>query len=104
MDLNDIMKMLKDPAALQKQAMEAQSRMASISATGSSGGGMVKMTMNGTMELLNIAIAPEAIDPADPSILEDLIKAAYNDVSHRIREAIQADVSRNMGGLSGFGS
>lgn len=103
MDLNDVMKMLKDPQALQKQAMEAQARMAAISAVGSAGGGMVKVTLSGTMELLNIEISPEAIDPSDPGMLRDLIKAAHNDASYRVKEALQSDVARAMGSMPGFG-
>lgn len=104
MDLGDMMKMLKDPQALQKQAMEAQARMAAISAVGSAGGGMVKVTLSGTMELLNIDIAQEVIDPSDPGMLRDLIKAAHNDAAQRVKEAMQADVARSIGGLPGFGS
>lgn len=103
MDMSDIMKMLKDPQALQRQALEAQERMAAISAVGSAGGGMVRVTLSGTMELLNVEIAPEAIDPSDPAMLQDLIKAAHNDASYRIKEALQADVARNLGSLPGLG-
>ena len=104
MDLSEMMKMLKDPQALQRQALEAQARMAAISAVGSAGGGMVRITMSGTMELLHIEIAPEAIDPSDPGMLQDLVKAAHNDASQRVKEALQADVARSMGGLPGFGA
>jgi len=104
MDLSEMMKMLKDPQALQRQALEAQARMAAISAVGSAGGGMVRITMSGTMELLRIEIAPEAIDPSDPGMLQDLVKAAHNDASQRVKEALQADVARSMGGLPGFGA
>ncbi|MBN2873850.1 MAG: YbaB/EbfC family nucleoid-associated protein [Spirochaetales bacterium] len=104
MDLNDVMKMLKDPQALQKQATEAQARMAAISVVGSSGGGMVRITMNGTMDMLAIEIAPEAIDPEDSGMLQDLIKAAHNDAVARAREALQTDVARTMGSLPGFGA
>jgi len=102
MDLNDVMKMLKDPQALQRQAAEAQARMASISVVGSSGGGMVRITMSGTMDLLAIEITPEAIDPDEPVLLQDLIKAAHNDAVYRVREALQADVARSMGPLAGL--
>ncbi len=104
MDLNDVMKMLKDPQALQRQALEAQARLAALSAVGSAGGGMVRITLSGTMELLSIEISPEAIDPSDPGLLQDLIKAAHNDAAYRIKEAMQADVARTMGGMPGFGA
>jgi hypothetical protein len=105
MDLNDLMKMLKDPQALQRQALEAQSRMASVSAVGTSGGDMVRITLNGIMEMLAIEIAPEAIDPDDPQMLQDLIRAAHNDAAARIRESVQSEVARSIGGsLPQFGS
>lgn len=104
MDLSEMMKLLKDPQALQRQALEAQSRMASISVVGSSGGGMVRITLNGAMEMLGIEISPEAIDPADPGMLQDLIKAAHNDASFKAREAVQADVAKSLGSMPGFGS
>lgn len=103
MDMNDILKMLKDPAALQRQAAEAQTRMAAVRVVGSAGGGMVRITMNGTMELIDITIEPEVIDPADPGTLRDLIKAAHNDAVARAREALQGDVMRSMGPLAGLG-
>jgi DNA-binding YbaB/EbfC family protein len=104
MDLNDVMKMLKDPAALQRQAIEAQARMAAISVVGSAGGGMVRLTLSGTMDLLAIEIAPEVIDPKDPGMLQDLIKAAHNDAAYKIKDALQADVARNLGSMPGFGT
>jgi nucleoid-associated protein EbfC len=103
MDLGDIMKMLKDPEALQRQAKEAQERMASVSVVGSSGGGMVKITLNGAMDMLAVEIATEAIDPADAGMLQDLIRAAYNDASARAKDALQSEVARSMGGLGGLG-
>jgi len=102
MDLNDVMKVLKGPQALLRQAMEAQSRLAAITAVGSAGGGMVKVTLSGAMELLTVQIAPEVIDPSDPGMLQDLIKAAHNDAASRVKEAMQTDVARTMGSIPGF--
>lgn len=99
MDLGEIMKMLKDPKALERQAMEAQAKVASVSAVGSAGGGMVRITMNGAMDLLAIELAPEAVDPADIGMLQDLIRAAHNDAAARVREAVQQELARSMGGL-----
>ena len=88
MDLGEMMKMLKDPKALERQALEAQARMASVTAVGSAGGGMVRLTLNGAMELVAVELSPEAVDPAEIGMLQDLIRA-----------------SRSMGGLdlSGLG-
>lgn len=97
MDFSDIMKMLKDPEALQRQAAEAQSRMASVTAVGSAGGGMVKVTLNGAMDMLAVEIAGEVVDPNDVPMLQDLVRAAYSDAAARVREAVQADLARSMG-------
>jgi nucleoid-associated protein EbfC len=106
MDMNELLKMFKDPQALQRQAQEAQSRMASVTAIGSAGGGMVRVTLNGIMEMLAIEIAPEVIDPSDPLMLQDLVRAAHNDAAAHVREAMQAEVARTVGGagLGSFGS
>lgn len=103
MDLGEIMKMLKDPKALERQANEAKERVAAVSATGSAGGGMVKVTLNGAMEMLAVEIAPDAVDPSDIPMLQDLVRAAFNDASAKVAEAVKAEVSRSMGGLGGFG-
>ena len=88
------------------QAQEAQSRMASVTAVGSAGGGMVKVTLNGVMEMLAVEISPEVIDPSDPGMLQDLLRAAHNDATARVREEMQAEVARTVGssGLGSFGS
>ncbi|MBN1520378.1 MAG: YbaB/EbfC family nucleoid-associated protein [Spirochaetales bacterium] len=102
MDLGQIMKMLKDPQALQRQAQEAQERMASVSAVGSAGGGMVKLTINGAMDLIGVEISPEVVDPNDVGMLQDLIVAAHNDAAAKVKDAMQAELSRSMGGLGGM--
>ncbi|TFG81228.1 MAG: YbaB/EbfC family nucleoid-associated protein [Spirochaetales bacterium] len=93
------MKMLKDPQALQLQAQEAQARVASVNVVGSAGGGMVRVTLNGVMEMLSVEIAPEVVDPAEIGLLQDLVRAAYNDASERVKEATQAEIARSMGGM-----
>lgn len=99
MDFGEMMKMLKDPQAIQRQALEAQAKMAAVSAVGSAGGGMVKVTLNGAMDLLAVELSPEAVDPADLGMLQDLIRAAHHDAAERVREAVKEELSRSMGGL-----
>lgn len=97
MNLNEIMKMLKDPKALEEQANAAKARVSAISATGSAGGGMVKITLNGSMEILGVEISPEAVDPDDIPMLEDLVKAAFNDASSRVSETVKTELTKGMG-------
>jgi len=97
------MKLLKDPKALERQATEAKERVAAVSVVGSAGGGMVKITLNGAMEMLAVEIAPDTVDQSDIAMLQDLIRAAFNDASAKVAEAIKTEVSRSMGGLGGLG-
>lgn len=104
MDLNDIMKMLRDPQAVQRQMQEAQARVAAVTAVGSAGGGMVKVTLNGGMEMLSVEIAPELMAPEERGMLQDLVRAAYNDASAKVKEALQSELSRSAGGLGDLSS
>ncbi len=99
MDISEIFKMLGDPRALQERMREAQERIGSSTATGSAGGGMVKITLNGNFEMTGIEIAPEAADPPDPAMLGDLVRAAHNDAVARLREALQRQLSDAAGGM-----
>lgn len=98
MEISDLLNALKNPQAIQAKANELRQKTAAIRATGQSGGGMVKVTLSGEMEMIECAIAPEVIDPADSKMLEDLIRAAHHDAAERIQEAIRQQLSESMGG------
>jgi len=85
--------MLKNAHKLQEQMGAFQEKLAFISVTGSAGGGMAEIDMNGKMEVLAVRLAPEVMD--DHDMLEDLIAAALNNAMEKIREAI----NRELGGL-----
>lgn len=104
MDLNDIMKMLRDPQAVQRQMQEAQARVAAVTAVGSAGGGMVKITLNGGMEMLAVEIAPELMAPEERGMVQDLVRAAYNDASAKVKETLQSELARSAGGLGDLSS
>jgi len=106
MELSDLLNMLKNPQAIQAKADELRRRTASIRATGQAGGGMVRITLSGEMELLECSIAPEVINPAEPDFLADLIRAAHNDAAAKVQEEIRQQVSEEIGGMGaipGFG-
>lgn len=77
---------------LLKQAREMQERMhrdlSETLADGSAGGGMVTTQMNGHKQLLSVKINPEAIDPEDPEMLEDMVLAAVNEVNDKMDEIL----------------
>lgn len=87
------MDLLKNMGQLQEKMQEAQERMRRVTVTGSAGGDMVTITMNGEFQILDIAIAPEAVDPDDTTLVQDLIRAAHNDAVSRIKETLREGLS-----------
>ena len=65
-----------------------------------SGGGMVKVKVNGKQELLDIKINPECVDPNDVDMLQDLVKAAVNEAVKDSQEMVSSAMSKVTGGLS----
>jgi DNA-binding YbaB/EbfC family protein len=99
MNFAEIMDMLRNPQAIQSRVNELREKTARIQATGSSGGGMVKITLNGELAMLSCEIAPEIVDPAEVGLLQDLVRGAYNDASAKVREEIQRELSSGLEGL-----
>ncbi|HEY9053497.1 MAG TPA: YbaB/EbfC family nucleoid-associated protein [Rectinemataceae bacterium] len=106
MDLSDLLGMLKNPQAIQAKAEELRRRTAAIRATGMAGGGLVKITLTGEMELVECSIAPEILEPSEASMLGDLVRAAHNDAAAKIQEALRQSLAEDMGSMglpAGFG-
>ena len=82
----DMRFLMKQAQAMQAKLAEAQ---ANLRAEGTAGGGTVKVVLNGSRELQSIQIAKDAMDPEDPSMLEDLIQAAFKDASAKVDEALK---------------
>jgi nucleoid-associated protein EbfC len=79
---------------MQQKLQDAQQN---LRVEGTAGGELVKITLNGSKELQGISIAKEVMDPEDPSMLEDLIVAAFKDAAQKADEAM-AKVSGGLGG------
>jgi hypothetical protein len=99
MELNDLVNMLKNPQAIQAKADELRRKTAAIRATGQSGGGMVMITLSGEMEMLECRISPDIVDPSDPGMIGDLIRAAHHDAAQKIQLAIRQELTDSMGGI-----
>ena len=95
-NLNQI---LKQAQQMQAEMAKAQEQLKDEVVEASAGGGTVKVTMTGDMQLREIKIAPEAIDPDDPELLQDMVTAAINEA---LRSAQELAASR-MGGIAGLG-
>jgi hypothetical protein len=86
------MDMFQNMGRLQEQMQEVQRALKQIEVTGSAGGGMVHITMNGEYNVLNVTVAPEAVDPNDVPMLQDLFRAAHNDAVAKVREELQQNI------------
>ena len=78
---------------------EMQERMKGLTVSGTSGGGMVTIEMNGQMEVTGITISSEVVDPEDIGMLQDLIFAAFSDASAKIKEKMKEEMSTLTGGV-----
>jgi DNA-binding YbaB/EbfC family protein len=90
-------KMLQQVQKMQADMIKAQEALANETIEASAGGGMVTVTITGDLQVKDIAIAPDAIDPDDPELLQDMVLAAVNEA---IRQAQELAATR-MGGLTG---
>ena len=90
---------MKQAQRMQDEMQKAQERLAVEEATGESGGGMVKIVMNGKHEVRRVEIDPSLMED-DKEMLEDLVAAAVNDAAHRIAEKAQESMSGLTAGLS----
>ena len=98
-DLNSMMKQVQQ---MQSEMMEAQEKLKDEVVEASAGGGMVKVKMGGDLTLREIVIDPEAIDPEDPELLQDMILAAVNEAIRAAQE-LAASKMGNVAGLGGAG-
>jgi nucleoid-associated protein EbfC len=103
----NMQQLLQAAAAMQSQLMSAQQELADAEIEGSAGGGLVTVTVNGQGELVDVTIAPAAIDASDPEetaqTLADLVLAAYRDACQEADDLQQETMAPFAAGLSGGG-
>ena len=95
--------MMKQAQKLQQQMMQMQEEQEKMVHTATSGGGMVSASVNGKHELVNLEIKPEAVDPDDVEMLQDMIMAAVNEAMRTADNEAANNMSRLTGGLGGLG-
>ncbi len=91
--------LMRQAQQLQENMQKAQEELAQLEVTGESGGGMVRVTMNGRHEVRRVQIDPAALTGGDVEMLEDLVAAACNDAARKATETTQQKMSGLMGGL-----
>lgn len=98
-DLGKMGGMLKQALEMKSRIEEMKENLAKERISGSSGGGMVNVEINGNLEVLTIKIDPEVVNPADVEMLETLVRAAINEAGDRARELVKSKMSEVAGGL-----
>ena len=92
--------MLKNIEQMKSQLGTMQEELKQIRATGSSGGNIVNVTINGKFEIINLKLDPICVDPRDVQMLQDLIIAAHHDAMSKIQEAIKDKYGPLLNGMN----
>ncbi|MFZ4070517.1 MAG: YbaB/EbfC family nucleoid-associated protein [Caulobacterales bacterium] len=103
--MKDISQIMRQAQAMQAKIAEAQKKVELLEVEGSAGGGMVKVRLSGKHLMLGLTINPELLKPEEAEIVEDLVKAAYEDARRRLDDAQQdalKDATAGMGMMPGF--
>ena len=95
--------MMKQAQKMQQDILKMQQELEEQTYTATSGGGVVSATVSGKREITAIVIDPEAVDPDDVEMLQDMIVAAVNEALRKAEEASSQSMSRLTGGLGGLG-
>jgi hypothetical protein len=94
------MELMKNFQDIQSKMSEAQERLKTVTAVGSAGGDMVRVTVNGQFDVESVDISKEAVDPEDIEMLQDLILAATTDAMTKIKEKVREEMSSITGGMN----
>jgi nucleoid-associated protein EbfC len=97
--MKDIMGMMKQVGQMQARLKDVQEELARAEIEGQSGGGLVKVTLDGKGEMKRVSIDPSLMKADEAEILEDLIVAAASDARAKADAAMQAKMSELTGGL-----
>jgi hypothetical protein len=89
--------MMQQAQKLQAQLAKAQQELANLIVEASSGGGAVKVTMNGQQKILSVKISPEVVTREEVEMLEDMVLAAVSEAIAKSQEA----AAKQLGGLTG---
>ena len=96
----DLMKMMKQAQEIQGRMQKMQEELTGLEVEGQSGAGLVKVKLNGKLDVRGLKIDPSLIKPDDAEMLEDLIVAAFQDAKMKAEAAVQAKMQEVTGGLA----
>ena len=94
------MNMIKQAQKMQQDMLKMQEELESKEYDATAGGGMVKAVVNGKHELLSLSIHPEAVDPEDVEMLQEMVVAAVNEAMRKAEAEAAQNMSKLTGGLN----
>jgi DNA-binding YbaB/EbfC family protein len=103
----DINALMKQAQQMQTEMLEAQEKLKDEVVEASAGGGMVKVKMGGDLTLREIVIDPEAIDPEEAELLQEMVQAAINEglrAAQELASSKMGGIGGDLGGLGGLGA
>ena len=98
---NNMQQLARQAQMLQQQISQLQENLDKREFEATAGGGMVRAKVNGEREVLELEIKPEAIDPNDVEMLQDMIVAALNEALKNAHETVENEMSKLTGGMGG---
>ncbi|MCP3775233.1 YbaB/EbfC family nucleoid-associated protein [Paenibacillus sp. MZ04-78.2] len=98
--MNNMNQMMKQVKKMQEQMLKAQEDLANRTVEGTAGGGVVSITVNGQKKVTAVVIKPEAVDPDDVEMLQDLVLSAINDAMAKAEEMAGKEMSKLTGGMN----
>ena len=100
MGMGNMQQLARQAQKLQQQMTEKQEELEARTYEAASGGGMVTAVVSGKKQLVSLTIKPEAVDPDDVDMLQDMILAAVNEAIRQADEATEKELGKLTGGLS----
>ena len=97
--LKDLGGLMQQAQQMQQKVKELQDQLERLELVGSSGAGLVKVTVNGRNETRRVEIDPSLFKPEDKGVVEDLIVAAANDARRKVEDTVQEQMKSITGGL-----
>jgi DNA-binding YbaB/EbfC family protein len=98
--MKNLGQMMKQAQEMQTKMQEMQEKLAEINIGGSSGAGMVTVTLSGKGDLCNLSIDPSLFNASDSEVVEDLIVAAFADAKSKLEARVAEEMSKLTGGLT----
>ena len=99
----NMQQMMRQVQKMQQDMLEAQEQLKTEEVEASAGGGMVTVRITGDLQVKAVTIDPDAIDPEDPELLQDMVTAAVNEAIRSAQKLAETKLGGLAGGLGGLG-